>query len=60
MQAVVKKCFNIRVKDLSDETKDEIYFKDPNIDPKKKNALYAERKRWEGQVVPDFKMLKPK
>ena len=60
MQAVVKKCFSVRVKDLSDETKNEIYFKNTEIDAKKRHVMHEERKRWEGSVPPDFKLLKPK
>ena len=60
MQLVVKKCFNIRGKDLSDETKDEVYFKNNNLDMRKKAVREAERKRWEGPCPPDPKMLKLK
>lgn len=60
MVSVVKKMFNIRIKDLTDETKDELYFKNPNLDMRRKNIKQAEMKRWEGPCPPDATLLKPK
>ena|SRR3990167_7461977 len=60
MVSVVKKMFNIRIKDLTDETRDELYFKNPNLDMRRKNIKQAELKRWEGPCPPDASLLKPK
>ena len=55
MQQVVKKVFNIKTKDLSDETKDEAYFKDtPQVG---KFGISAHDKK---RQDPELKQLEPK
>ena len=60
MQTIVKKCFGIKAKDLTEENKNEVYFRDPNTYLKGRAALFAERKRWESAVPPDPSKLAPK
>lgn len=54
IQQVIRKIFGIKTRELTDETKNEIYFRGQDRGNRRTVIRYAERKKWEKPVHIDY------